>query len=549
MRRIPLPGDQRGAVAVLFAAGATALLPLAFFMLEVSNVGTAQRALQGAADLAAIAAATDLPNAQAAAAANAVANGYQSGEVNNVTLGQYTADPTIPVTSRFVSAPLQSANAAQITLNHSQPLIFGSFFGLSNAAVPLVAHATAAQTRVVSFGIGTTVASLNGGLLNAILGATLGAQVSLSVLDYEALLSAQVDLFALANAMATRQGLVGATYGQAFGSTVPIETFLLALQQVAPGASSILGELAAAAAGSSATVDLTSLIGFGPYASQPISTVEPQLTATASALTLLQGASQTNGTPHLIALSLNPSIPGIASVTADLTIGEPAQKTTVIGIGLLGTILHSAQVRLYLNITLASTVLGAAVQLPLYLEVGYGTAVLSALSCSALDSSQTQVTLNVTPGLLNGWIGSVTPAAMTDYTTEPSPGPATLLSLPSLLTVTGQANAEVVDTGPTAVVYSATDIQNDVVKTTDTTDFAGSLVASLIGNLSLKVNALGLGVGTPPGLTSALSMSLSDAVSPVDQLITAVTQTLGIGLGEASAWVSGASCTASNLVG
>ena len=80
--------------------------------------------------------------------------------------------------------------------------------------------------------------------------------------------------------------------------------------------------------------------------------------------------------------------------------------------------------------------------LPLYMEVGYGTAQLGRLSCNALDGSSTTATLGVTPGLVNGWIGQVTEAQMLNYGSEPNPVAGTLVSLP-LVTVSGRANTQV----------------------------------------------------------------------------------------------------------
>jgi uncharacterized membrane protein len=189
------------------------------------------------------------------------------------------------------------------------------------------------------------------------------------------------------------------------------------------------------------------------------------------------------------------------------------------------------------------------VQLPLYLEVGYGTASLGGMSCNALDSGSSRVTLNVTPGLVNGWIGNVTAADMTNYTREPVPTAATLLSLASLVTVTGRINAEVGNVTPVPVTFDAAQIKNVAVQTTDTTDFIGSLISSLVGNVQLQVNVLGLGLVVPPGLTSGVSAALVPAVVPVDQLITSILETAGVGVGEADTWVSGARCAAPLLAG
>jgi uncharacterized membrane protein len=426
--RYTFPGDRRGSVAIVFATTAVALLCMAGVAIDGGNVYTAHRSLQGATDLAAIAAASNILQATAAADATAVSNGYQAEEVTAVVPGIYTANPAIPPSQRFQPSSVQTANAVQVTMTHQQPLFFAPIFRNEQgqgAQVPntatIVTQGIASVNRSASFAIGSQVASFNGGVVNALLGATIGGQVSLNLVDYQSLASAQVDLFALANAIAVQAGQVGDTYSQAVGQTISTTQFLTAMQQAAPGIAPILQMLVNAAGAQATTVDLTRLVEFGQYSQQYVSQPEPQVLATASALQLLQAAAQVGGAPHLINLNFNANIPGIAGVTGMMTIGEPAQGTTVLAVDQVGTTVHIAQVRLFLNVALTSVVDGGSLQLPLYLEVGYGNASFGGLSCSVLNPGATQATLNVTPGLVNGWIGDVTPADMTNYTRSQPP--------------------------------------------------------------------------------------------------------------------------------
>ncbi|HTZ71684.1 MAG TPA: TadG family pilus assembly protein [Acetobacteraceae bacterium] len=547
--------DKRGAVAVVFAAGAVCMLCVAGVVIDGGDVYTAKRSLQGATDLAAISAASDLPHATSAADATAADNGYAASDVEAVTPGVYTPDPNIPPSQRFQASSLAAANAVQVTMTHQQPLFFAPVFRLQEGGTgnvpnyaPLVTQAIANVQRTASFAIGSRVASFNGGIVNAILGATVGGQVSLSLIDYNALASGQVDLFAFAKAISIEVGKVGETYGQAAAQTVTMAQFLAALEQAAPTLAPEL-QILANAASAGVTVDLSRLINFGQYSNMSTLEAEPQITATASALQLLQAAAQVGGAPHLINLNIAANIPGIAAVTGMMTIGEPAQYSSVMAVAPGGTSVHTAQIRLYLDVSLASAVDGGVVHLPLYLEVGYGTASLGGLSCNALNPASTQVTLNVTPGLINGWIGNVTAEDMVNYNQEPIPTAATLLTLANIATVTGRVNATVGDITPVAVNFNATDIQNDTIQTSDTTDFLGALIASLVGNLQMQVNVLGLQVIVPPGLTSSVAAALTPAVAPVDQLITGVLQTVGVGVGEADTWVTGAHCSAATLSG
>ena len=546
-----LPSDKRGVTTVFFAASAVATMAMAGLVIDVGNIFSAKRSLQGTTDLAAISAATDLPNATAAAGANAKVNGYATSDVSLVETGIYTADPSIPIASRFQPSALAVANAARVTMTHQQPLFFGNVFalagggkGVAQTQQGITTQGIAVNQNVAEFSIGTTVAAFNGGVVNGLLSGLTGSSVSLSAIDYNNLASTNVDLFGLANALSLQVGKVGGTYGQIFSGTVALSTFLQALANAAPGAASALTQLTSAASLGNSTVDLSRLIGFGPFANLSVSQAEPNVKATASALSLVQSTLQVGGASHLINLNLAVSIPGITSVTGLMTLGEPPVSTTVIAVNQIGSSVHTAQIRLMLQIALAGAPGVTAVNLPLYVEVGYGTASLSALSCNALDAGSTNATLNVTPGLANGWVGSVTNAAMTNYATEPTVAPANLVNVLNIPILTGTANATVGNTTPTPVSFSESDIQGDVVKNTNTTDYLGSLVTNLLTHTSLTL--VGIGV---PGLPNIVTGILAGAVSPVDQLLSSVLQTAGVSLGQASTWVDGAKCGAAALAG
>jgi uncharacterized membrane protein len=228
-----------------------------------------------------------------------------------------------------------------------------------------------------------------------------------------------------------------------------------------------------------------------------------------------------------------------------MTIGEPAQTSTLIAVDAPGSSVHTSQVRLFLNVSLAGTAPAATVTLPLYLEIGYGTAQLAGLSCNALNASSTTATLNVTPGLVNGWIGQVTAAQMLNFSNAPIVTPGLLVSLPLLgVTVTGAANATVGNITPVAVQFSDTQIQNGTIQTSSTTDFVASLLQGLFTNTTLQVSGVPI-----PGLPQTTMTVLNGAAAPLDQLISGVLQTTGVSLGQASTWIDGARCGAAILAG
>jgi len=152
----------------------------------------------------------------------------------------------------------------------------------------------------------------------------------------------------------------------------------------------------------------------------------------------------------------------------------------------------------------------------------------------------------VTPGIVDAWIGNVTVADMTNFTSKPNPPAAMLVNL-GLASVTGRAHAGMGNTTPTNVNFSYADIQSQVRKTVTTTNFTSSLTSSLLGDLSLTVNLGPLGLPIP-GLAPLVTGIISGATTSVDQVLASVLATLGVGIGQADVWVMGVRCDGAVLV-
>src|SRR3546814_8372455 len=90
----------------------------------------------------------------------------------------------------------------RITLTRDRPLFFGSFLTGRRDSI-IRATATGARRGYAAFSLGSRVAALNGGLPNALLSALTGSKVSLSVMDYNALASTDIDLLAFSDALRT----------------------------------------------------------------------------------------------------------------------------------------------------------------------------------------------------------------------------------------------------------------------------------------------------------------------------------------------------------
>lgn len=562
--------DQRGGATILFAAGVFVLFGFGAMAVDVGSFYYEKRRQQTANDLAALAAASDPPKARAAAQASAAANGFSAANVLSVEPGVYNPDPALPVAGRFTPGPAATANAARVEMRSVTPLLLGRVLAaapgvsvqpgrpalsasMESGDVPIGSSAIAAQDAQAAFAVGSRLARLEGGVLNGLLSGLLGGGVSLSVMDYEALLRARIDLFDMSKSLATRANLTAVTYDDVLDGRVRLGDVLLAATDAArdnpagsAAANAALTRIAQAQAGSSRTVDLRSLVSFGAFGGKPLNGPRP-IGASLTALDLVSAVAQISNGARQVDIGLSLAIPGLAAASLKLGIGERPIGTSLVSVGRLGASVHTAQTRLLLTLDLVGSGQASLVRLPLYLELAAATARLSSIQCSPGDVSTSRVTLAVTPALIDAWIGQVSMAEFNNFRTAPNPPAATLLNVAGLARVTGRAHATMTNLSATPVSFSYPDILRGDKRTTSTQNFIATLLGRLIGDLEIRVEALGLGLGVP-GLGGAVSGVVAGAATPIDQVLTAVLGTLGVRLGQADSWVSGVRCGGAVLV-
>jgi uncharacterized membrane protein len=543
--------DTRGNFAIMGAGCMVLLIGCAALGVDVGSIYADRRKSQSAADLAAIVAAGNISKATSAAAATITANGYPASALVSVELGSYTANASLPPQARFVTPAPGAANAARVTLKTQTPLYFARMFTGGSSHFDITTRATAASTAMASFAIGSRLLSLNGGLVNAMLGQMLGTTLSLSAMDYQALIDAHIDAFDFLNALATRLDLTGVTYDSLLSGDVKVADIVAAMlsaQQAANGlnaATTALSNISLALAGLTTAIVPGKLIDIGPYAAMTVGT-KPKTGVSASVFDLLSATGAIANGTNQIAASANLGLPGIASVSVTATIGEHPQGASWMTVGTEGASVNTAQTRVLVSIKLLGSGAVPAVNLPLYVEIASGTATLDAVSCGRPDVGTSSVTLGVTPGVVDAWIGNVSAADMTNFTSKPDPGAAMLVNL-GAVTVTGRAHAGMGNTTPASVSFSYADITAQTKKTVSTTDFTSSLTASLLGGLSLKVNVGPLGLPIP-GLGPTVTGIIGGATMSIDQVLAQVLATLGVGIGQADVWVSGIRCDGAVLV-
>jgi uncharacterized membrane protein len=541
-------GDRSGNFTIMAAGLMTLMIGCTALGVDVGSIFADRRKAQSAADLAAIVAASNLTNAYNAASATVVKNDYPANSLVGVDIGTYTPNLAAAPQARFVTPATRSANAARVTLRTQTPLYFARYI-TGSSQFTINTQATASSTAFASFAIGSRLVSLNGGLLNAILGGMLGTNISLSAMDYQSLINARIDAFDFLSAVATRANLTGVTYNDLLTGNAKLPDVVaaaLAAQQATNGPSSAttaLSLISQAVSSLSTKISLGSVIDLGPYDGMTTGQ-KPKIGVSMSVFSLLSAVAEVANGTHQIATSVDLGLPGIAAASLVVTIGERPVGSSWVAVGTQGASVHTAQTRILLMVQIGGSGIVPAINLPLYVEIAQGTATLNAISCNHANITNSIVTLGVTPGLVDAWIGNVSLAEMTNFTTKPNPPPAVLVNVGGF-NVSGRAHAAIGNTSPTSVDFTYVDIQSQLAKTVTTRNFTSSLTSSLLGDLSLSVN----GVGVPiPGLTSAVSGVLSGSTSSIDQLVASVLSTLGVGVGQADVWVSGVRCDGAVLV-
>lgn len=527
--------DDRGGVGVMTAIFGGILCVLAALAVDVGSISLKARQIQGTADLSAMAAAHDLARADAAARATASAN-LSDVQAVSVVKGGYVADARIQPSERF-SPGAAEPNAARVEVTAPAPLFFGRWV-LQRDSVTVRKTATAAipggQPQAM-FSIGSRLASLDGGVANALLSGLLGSHVSLTVMDYRALAGAQVNLLQFSDALAADIGLTAGDYDALLKQEVTASQALRALESIAgANAKSALSKLTRAPV--DAKLKLKDLIGVEADARQGL---REALNADISALDLIMASLETANGDRQVALDLGARA-GLADLDILLAIGERPNKSPWLTITSKGEpIIRTAQARIYLKATTSQKLNGLAqVTLPILIEAASSEAKLSRINCVGAPS----VTVAVRPGVARARIGAVDESKLKNFKAPLTSSPATVLSVLKLVTLTAHADLEIADLNWQEAAFNASDISNQTVKSVRSRGFVNGLIVSLLQRLEAEVGLGplgGLGLGD---LVGALGLLLTPLGPVLDGVVQPLLDLLGLKLGEADVQAHGVQC-------
>lgn len=539
-------GDVRGGAGVLVAAVLPVLIGAGALAVDLGSVQLETRRLQGIADAAAIDAAVDPVNAQTRAEQSLARSGWPRAATVQAQAGTYSQSSSTGVGVRF-SAGGAAPDAVRVTVASQSPTFLARIFGQTNVAISRTA--TAKRQRAAAFSIGSRLASLNNGLLNAYLGALTGSNVSLSVMDYNALASADVDLFAFLSAVRTRAGVDAGTYADVLNTQVTGPQALSALADaLGAGTAGALVRLMAATVPGGQSVTLSTLIDAGPLGRQ---TQGGTGIARVNALAMITALLQLSSPQHQVSLDLGATIPGLSSVTLTLAVGDRVRQSPWIAISDIGAVIvRTAQTRAYVDARLAPTLLPGLIvpvsaRVPVFVELAAAEAKVADIRCPSTDGKAVDIDARTNPG--RAALGTVDPATVGDFGAAVTVSRATIVDTP-LVDVVGSSEVSLGASEPwQRLTFNAAAITAGTMQTVRSTQPVGGVAASLMAHPTLQVILLGLPIPISP-LVSAVGGLLQTAAGPIDGLLGLVSGTLGVGIGEADVRVTGIRCGMAALV-
>lgn len=557
-RRRGILRDERGAMAVLAAAVISLVVVLVGIVVDLGTIVDARRSLQSATDSAALAAAMDPPRAQAVAVAVFRDYGYRPDAVRTVTTGIYTQDAELAVEDRFVPDSGPDANAVEVASEAQTSLFFYGLLGVRDVRV--TATARAVHIKEASLTAGTRLAGVNEGLLNAILGALFGSHLSLSAVDYNGLLHADVNLLRALDALALDLGLETLTYGELLELDVALGEMVDAALAVVtdPNARAAL-EALRAQTGLGEDVALGHLFDLGQWADRQVGEGGTPLArhAVVKAYDLLVATAQVANGGRLLELPLDVTLPGVADVQLALSLIEPARTSPRIGIGPEGVSVHTAQVRLLLDLTLLP-ILGDAARVPLYVELAHADANVTGIGCGLDPLNDGTVAVDARPGVAALHIADVNKGLMTNFSQPVSLEPARIVNLLGLLTIRARAEASLGPTDWRRLTFTQEEIRAGAVKTASSQHLLSGLVGSLSDDLVLDTG--GVVGGLLNLVLGILGLDLDEVLEEVlnalqpllavidDLLLDDLLRALGVQVGEVDVAVGGMRCGVPALV-
>lgn len=316
-------GDRRGSVVIIFALSAMALAVITAIVVNQISFYMGKRKLQAAVDVVALV----MMNSGNLDAGHAKALIFdQIGPEPNlqvsVTRGRYTPNAGTAVSERFV-ANATPYNAIQLDANVPADKLM--MVGMLPANLALKASARVARRQTASIALGSRLVRVEGGLSAALLDATLGYNGKLTVMDYNSLASANVDIAKFIPALNTKAHLNATTFNDVLNSNVKIGDVVSAMAATTDNSAvaSLLAE--ASPATSAQSFKLNSIMQLGSVGGLPLDALASGQAMPLSVGEILAGSAALADSDHQVALDLKAALGDASIANASLDLGQKPQ--------------------------------------------------------------------------------------------------------------------------------------------------------------------------------------------------------------------------------
>ena len=370
-----LARDRRGSVAVLSVFLLAIVIGAAAVAVDYGSMVLRKRQLQGMTDRAAMTAVLQGGDPRVAAQNAIAADGVASVTLIAAQSGSYNPDPAVAVAARFQPAAGGVA-AVQVQASQRVPLFFARVF-TGRRYVDLRAVATAARTGEAAISVGSRLVSVQGGVPGMLLSQLAGVDLNLSIADYNALVGANVDLFALSGLLKTRAGVTLGSFDSTAAAVVDLPTLVTAMADAAtPGSgASLLRSIAVKLPPTK--VDLGRIVNLGS------GTILKSLNVGADEL--LREVLIGTGGDRQLTLDLGGQVPGVGSTKASVIIGSRAATSPWVRVGRDASVtVSTSQIRIAITARVDVAGLGlVTTNLPVILEGAGGEARLASVACGS----------------------------------------------------------------------------------------------------------------------------------------------------------------------
>lgn len=550
-------GARSGNVSIMGLGIFLALAAIFSASLDIGTLYTAKRKLQAAADMAVLKAVTDPDQAEDLVAEVLAHNGL-SGVLSGtpeLTWGRfppagYTIDTVtdLPIDERFAAGAADS-NALQVSLREIPRLyLVGMFF---DASVPIVARATGGNFPLTQLAIRSGALSFDSDkatAFNSVLSGLLGTSVALSVLNYNGLASADVQVIGFLDALAAETGVASGDYDAVLQEDVTFPEIATAVMAAIGADPNFSGDVDAVMA---ALQQLSNDLGtIAPIALDDVMSLDAEKPESAAAarlnlLDLFVASMQAANAEHDLTSEVSVPIAG-GLITLRAAVIEPPQFSAVGGVGIT---VETSQMRLFLEVqpTQALSLLGIdfGIRIPILIEASKGEATVTDLSCPTPLPDDANVSVAATSTLIQTSVIDIDPAAIGQASTPVGQVPE-IVSSGGLLTVTATAQVNYGET--TSDLVFGAPFDRDNFQTVSTSDPVASAAASLFGDLTYDVEVLTIPLITQDMVVDALS-PIVDAVAPaVDALLEDVLEAFGVSTGNVDVGVPYIRCSNPMLI-